>query len=44
MLINVLFIEIKRYTFFTGELVAILNVVFFYIKYIAHLINGATAK
>lgn len=36
--------EIKMYTLFTGELVAVLNVFFSYTKYIAHLINGATAK
>lgn len=36
--------EIKMYTLFTGELVAVLNVFFSYTKYIAHLINGATAN
>lgn len=42
---NVLLIEIKKYTLFTGELVAVLNVFFFpYTKYRSHLINGATAK
>jgi len=41
---NVLLIELKMYTLFTGELVAVLKVFFSYTKYRSDLINGATAK